>query len=116
MFFWLLAALGFFVVKTAKKPAELSSPATSALPWSPPVSVLPVKTKSGSTDLTPFPLDVWVWTVPVGTTGESNQYVLAVATDDPTSFVGYSVSGPNKQKILGAKGPGPLSSQIQAQM
>lgn len=130
----LLLAMGGLWVVTAKRgthstegvgpfrlPSTVSGgPKTSAqhgqarLPWWPPIATAPVKSKTRNTGVTRFPVDVYNWPVP-----SLNQvYVLAVASNDPTSFVAYSIvlTAGNKKKVLVARGPGPLTSQIAAQI
>lgn len=114
MFYFLFAALGLFAYHHAKTTTAAQS--VPALPWSPPVSIKPFMTKKRDTSVTKFPVDVWIWNVVNNALTQVNTYVLAVASDDSSSWVAYMVSGPTKQKILAAKGTGPLTAQIQAQV
>ncbi len=109
MLYFFLAAFGLFALHKAKPP--LVGAAMGGLPWAPPSSGSPTKTKSRDTSVTKFPVDVWLWATP----GRSvSSYYLVIASDDPKSFIAYAISGPARQKILAAKGPGNLSGQIQA--
>ncbi len=111
MFYFLFAALGYLVL--TRKPAAPRSVAESmGLPWFPPIMVAPSIIKTRDSSHGTFPVDVYRWSLP----DAGNTYFLVMASDDRTSYVGYAVAGSEQQKILTAKGPGPLSSQIQAQI
>jgi len=83
----------------------------SGLPWLPPsmLSVPPTLEKIRNADVTPFPVDVWSWR------GITPPIFLAVASDDPTSFVGYSKASDGTIRSL-AMGTGPLTSEIVRQI
>jgi hypothetical protein len=66
-----------------------------------------VKVKTRDTSVTPFPIDVWTASSVLTPNGTA-----AVASDDPTSFVVYDAI----LKTIYARGPGPLTAQIAAQI
>lgn len=118
MIYFLLAALGAFAF-LAKSPSQPTANVNGlTLPWGPPIAGLasPKKTRSRDVSVTPFPVDVWAWVVPAKSSATpAMSYVLAVASDDPSSFIAYIVQS-GKSKTVIAKGPGPLTPQILAQV
>lgn len=81
------------------------------LPWTPPGAaggMFPVLVAARNTGSTSFPVDLWRWD------SANDSIYLAVASDDPTSFVGY-VKSPQGMQVM-AQGVGPLTSQIEAQL
>jgi hypothetical protein len=82
-----------------------------ALPWTPPgaaAGMFPVLVAARNTGSTSFPVDLWRWDF------ANDSIYLAVASDDPTSFVGY-IKSPQGPQVM-AQGVGPLTSQIEAQL
>jgi hypothetical protein len=70
--------------------------------------MFPVLVAARNTGTTSFPVDMWRWDF------ANDSVYLAVASDDPTSFVGY-IKSPQGPHVM-AQGLGPLTSQIEAQI
>lgn len=111
MFFYVIAALGLLYV-VSKERSVLTTPTPSpssspGLPWTPPVAFAPTRVKFRDTSVTPFPIDMYEWPTP------PTKYVLILASDDPTSFVGITTANQHVPIILG---PGPLTQAILHQL
>lgn len=106
------AALGLLAVAMHEaKPAPSPPRQGKALPWTPPgaaAGMFPVLVAARNTGSTSFPVDLWRWDF------ANDSVYLAVASDDPTSFVGY-IKSPQGPQVM-AQGVGPLTSQIEAQL
>lgn len=112
----LLGAAALYFAMHGTGGGSSTTPNPGNLPWVPPSlpGVLPVKTKERSTTLTPFPVDVYEWAAPMGLAPAGTKFVLAVASDDPTSFVGYvrHPAGSAPQTSVLGKGAGPNTQAI----
>lgn len=97
--------LALIAIAGTQSSAGASSPAKASPPWVPFLGAVVKQTKSRDTSVTDFPIDAW----------EFGQGILLVAaSDDPASFVAYTKAVGQSPKIL-ARGPGPLTPQIEAQ-
>lgn len=113
----LAGAVGGIIFVAAASKAANAPPApkkTNAPPWLPSwVPSSPSLIKSRDTSVTTFPIDVYSWpAMPVAPGVPSDATTLAVASDDPTSFVAYDAV----TKTVYAQGPGKLTAQIVAQI
>lgn len=86
------------------------------LPWSPPQGSVLVASVKRALRGTNFPVDIYNWKLPKNSRNAFGQrllFVLAVASDDPRSFVAYhSLLGGPKRTVLATQGPGRLSNRI----
>ena len=92
------------------KSAGAAPAASPGLSWDPGLGIPRVKLKSRYTEFTAFPVDVYGW----GPDGMGA--VLVVASDDPSSFVGYTPRPGGGVTAVLVRGPGAKTAQILAKL